>query len=52
VVSEFLVSIQEGEELMLGYTARLCPLELVLKLINIFFWSTRNDGVLTEWDLM
>lgn len=46
--NEFLDSIKEGEEHMLGYTARFCPLELVLKLINIFFWSTGNGGVLTE----
>ena len=46
--NEFFYSIKEGEEHMLGYTARFCPLELVLKLINIFFWSTGNDGVHTE----
>jgi len=27
---------------MLGYTARFCLLELVRKLINIFFWSTKG----------
>jgi hypothetical protein len=39
---ESLDSIKDGEEHVFGYTTRFCSLELVLKLINIFFWSTKE----------
>ena len=40
--NESLDSIKDGEEQMFGYTARFCSLEIVLKLINILFWSTKE----------
>jgi CRISPR/Cas system CMR-associated protein Cmr1 (group 7 of RAMP superfamily) len=40
--TESLDSIKDVEEHIFGYTARFCSLELVIKLINIFFWSTKE----------
>lgn len=40
--NESLDSIKDGEEHTFGYTAQFCSLGLVLKLINIFFWNTKE----------